>query len=211
MPFQLALTPPPVVQLGFSPFDPSTFEITTLYSFSYDPVGIGLQSWDWDLGDGSSATGGTVTHRYATDGDYTVGLTVTTVDGRSAFASQLVHVRTHDVAITKFSVPNAASAGQTRQVSVGLKNGRYPESVQVQLFKSVPGSYNTFQLVGTLTQFVPVVGGNRTVQFDFSYTFTPDDAAVGKVTFQAIATIVNARDAQSADNVAISPPAKVNH
>ncbi len=211
MPFQLAVTPPPVVQLGFSPFDPSTFETTTLYSFSYDPVGAGLQSWDWDLGDGSSATGGTVTHRYATDGDYTVVLTVTTVDGRSGFASQVVHVRTHDVAITKFSAPNAASAGQTRQVSVGLQNGRYPESVQIQLFKSVPGSYNSFQLVGTLTQFVPVVGGNRTVPFDFSYTFTPDDAAVGKVTFQAIATIVNARDAQSADNVAISPPAKVNH
>jgi len=210
MPFQLALTPPPVAQLGFSPFDPSSFDAVQFFSFSYDPVGIGIQSWAWDFGDGSSATGVNPTHRFAADGDYTVGLTVTTVDGRHASASQLLHVKTHDVAITKFTVPNAASAGQTRQVSVGLSNGRYPETVLVQLFKSVPGG-NGFQFVGALTQFVPLVPGNHTVPFDFSYTFTPDDAAVGKVTFQAVASIQGARDAQPADNTAISLPTKVNH
>jgi hypothetical protein len=43
----------------------------------------------------------------------------------------------------------------------------------------------------------------------FSYTFTPDDAIIGKVTFRAVAVILGGRDALPADNVAIGPPTKV--
>jgi hypothetical protein len=139
-----------------------------------------------------------------------VELTATTFDGRSASASQVVHVKTHDVAIMKFLVPQVAGVGQTRMISAGISDSRYPETVQVQLFKSVPGSFNNFQLVGTLTQSVPVLPGNRTTPFDFSYTFTSDDAAAGKVTFEAVATIVGARDAQPADNTVIALPTRVN-
>lgn len=39
---------------------------------------------------------------------------------------------------------------------------------------------------GTLTQFVPVHKSNRTTGFDFSYTFTGEDARIGKVTFKAV-------------------------
>jgi hypothetical protein len=46
--------------------------------------------------------------------------------------------------------------------------------------------------------------GNATISFAFSYTFTPGDAALGKVTFEAIATIAGPRDALSADNTAIA-------
>ena len=53
-----------------------------------------------------------------------------------------------------------------------------------ELFKSVPGR---FQQVGVLTQSVPVRPGGRTTDFAFSYTFTADDAQVGKVTFKAVA------------------------
>jgi len=209
--FRLDLTPPPAANFGFNPFDPSIFDTVQFFGFPSDPGGVGIASMAWDFGDTSTATGSYVYHRYAADGEYTVVFTVTTFDGRTGSTSQVVHVRTHDVAITKFTAPNAASTGQTRQVSVGLSNGRYPETVQVQLLKSVPGSFNSFQTVGILTQFVPVASRNRTVAFDFSYTFTSDDAAVGKVTFEAIATIIGARDAQSADNTAIAPPTKVSH
>ena len=65
------------------------------------------------------------------------------------------------------------------------------------------------QLVGTLTQLIPVRSGNKTVPVSFSYTFSSKDAAVGKVTFQAVATIMGARDALPADNTAISSPTKV--
>jgi PKD repeat protein len=205
--FRLEVTPPPVASFSFYPSDPSVFDTIQFYNNSYDPGQVGFQVETWDFGDGATASGCCPTHQYAADGDYTVQLGVTTFDGRSASTSQTVSVGTHDVAITKFSVPKAASAGQTRQISVGLNSKRYPENVQVQLYKSVPGG---FQLVGTLTQFVPLRPANRTAKFNFSYTFTGDDARVGKVTFKAVTYIEGARDALPADNEAVAKPTKVN-
>jgi len=120
----------------------------------------------------------------------------------------MVHGKTHDVAIAKFIVPQSAKAGQTRQIAVGISNKRYLEDVEVQLYKSYPG-YG-WQWVGTLRQSVPVRPSNRTTDFSFNYTFTVEDAGIGKVTFRAAVTFINARDALPADNEAIgSPPTKV--
>lgn len=205
--FRLDEAPPPVAQFGFNPFDPSVFDLVQFFDFSFDPGGVGFASQAWTLGDGSTGSGCCPTHQYAADGDYPVQLTVTTVDGRTASTAQTVQVRTHDVAITKFSAPKSASAGQTRAITVGINSRRYPETVEVQLFKSVPGG---FQFVGVLTQSVPVRPSNRTTVFNFSYTFTSADAQVGKVTFKAVANVVGARDALPADNEAIASPTKVS-
>ncbi len=205
--FQLDVTPPPVAGFGFFPFDPSVFDVVQFFSNSFDPGGLGFASEEWDFGDGASATGCCPTHQYSADGDYTVELVVTTVDGRIGSASQTVSVRTRDVAITKFTAPKAASSGQTRQIAVGINSKRGAETVEVHLLKSVPGG---FQFLGALTQSVPVRPSNRTTSFDFSYTFTAEDAQVGKVTFKAIANIVGGRDALPADNEAIAPPTKIN-
>ncbi|MGH2659674.1 MAG: PKD domain-containing protein [Actinomycetota bacterium] len=205
--FRLDTTPPPVAGFGFFPFDPSVFDVVQFSDFSFDPGGVGFASHAWSFGDGATGTGCCPTHRYGADGDHTVGLTVTTFDGRTASTSQTVLVRTHDVAITKFSVPNAASAGQTRRITVGINSKRHPETVDVQLLKSVPGG---FQLVGSLSQSVPVRPSNRTTDFNFSYTFTSAEAQIGKVTFKAVALISGARDALPADNEAIAPPTKVS-
>ena len=147
------------------------------------------------------------THRYAADGDYTVTLAVTTFDGRTASTQQHISVKTHDVAITKLSVPQSANAGQTRQLTIGLSNKRYDETVQVQLYKSGP---NGFELIGTLQQSVPVRGGGRTTDLKLSYTFTSADAALGKVTFKGVAGLLSARDALPADNEAVALPTKVS-
>lgn len=204
---RLEVAQPPVAQFGSSTPDPSVFDVVQFFNSSFDPAGVGFEPEVWDLGDGTAATGCCPTHRYAADGDYAVQLTVTTVDGRTASTTQTVLVRTHDVAITQFSVPKAVSAGQTRQVVVGLNSRRYPETVEVQLFKSVPGGY---QFVGVLTQSVPVRPSNRTTDFQFSYTFTAADAQVGKVTFKAVANVLGGRDALPADNEAIARPTKVS-
>ncbi len=174
---------------------------------SFDPGGVGFEPQVWSFGDGTTGTGFNVTHRYAADGDYPVQLTITTHDGRTAMATQTVHVRTHDVAITRFSVPIAANSGQTRRIVVSVNSKRYDETVEVQLFKSVPGGFQQF---GSLTQFVPMNPRNGTTEFAFSYTFTAGDAQIGKVTFRAVAVISGARDALPADNEAIAPPTKVS-
>src|SRR5256885_777287 len=194
--FHLEVTPPPVANFGFFPFDASTFDVVQFFDQSFDPGGVGFAPPAWTFGDGTTGTGNP-THRFAADGDYTVQLTATTLDGRTAVASQTVHVRTHDVAITRFSTPNAASSGQTRRIVVSVNSKRYTESVQVQLFSSVPGGFQQF---GSLTQSVPMNPKNGTTDFAFSYTFTADDARIGKVTFRAVAVISGARDALPADN-----------
>jgi len=205
--FRLEVTPPPFASFFFFPFDPSVFDVVQFVDQSFDPGGVGFEPQVWSFGDGTTGTGFNVTHRYAADGDYTVHLTVTTLDGRSAVASQTVHVRTHDVAITRFSVPIAASSGQTRRIVVSVNSKRYDETVEVQLFKSVPGGFRQF---GSLTQFVPMNPRNGTTEFAFSYTFTADDAQIGKVSFRADAVVSGARDALPADNEAIAPPTKVS-
>jgi PKD repeat protein len=69
--------------------NPYTAEpVTFNASASYDPDGI-IVSYEWDLGDGTNATGATVEHTYVDDGIYTVLLTVTDNNGLSdtAFAN----------------------------------------------------------------------------------------------------------------------------
>lgn len=111
------------------------------------------------------------------------------------------------MAITKISAPQSARSGQTRTVTVYVKNKSYAGTVRIELYRSVPGG---LQLIGSYLQFVPARSTNRTVEFTFNYTFTGSDANVGKVSFKAFAYIDGARDALPADNEAISsPPTKV--
>ena len=92
-------------------------------------------------------------------------------------------MRTHDIGIAKLNVPSTARAGQTRTITVGVSNHRYPENGVVTLWK---GTYPYDQLVGQLEGVnIPVQNGKKTQAFTFTYTFTAQDAAVGKVTFRA--------------------------
>ena len=198
----------PLANFGYSPGDPSSFENVQFYDQSYDPADVGIASATWDFGDGSTATGigCCPQHRYLADGDYTAKLTVTTYDGRTASGSRTVTVRTHDVAIVKLGVPQSAVSGQTRSISVGVVNSRYAETVDVQLMKSTPQGWTQ---VGWSRQTVAVRASTRPTTFSFNYTFTGDDATVGKVSFRAVATITGSRDALPTDNDVTALPTKV--
>ena len=171
----------------------------------WDPAPIASRLWGF--GDGATATDCCPTHRYAADGDYEAELAITTSDGRSAKSVQTIAVRTHDVSIAKLSVPKSARVGQTHKLSVGVVNARYGEAVEVALLRSVPGG--SFERVGQVTQNVPARAKGGTTAFSIGYTIAPDDATHGRVTFQASATILGARDANSADNTVIAVPTKI--
>jgi PKD repeat protein len=203
MDFSLNVAPPPTVQFFYYPSDPSVYDTVSFFDQSYDPAGLGINSWSWVLGDGTSATGCCPTHRYAADGDYTVHDTATTTDGRTASTTQVVHVRTHDVTMTKLVAPTTGKVGRTVQLDAKLGNTHYPETVEVDLLKSTPGG---FTQVGSLTQNVPVMKPNATIDFKINYTFVSDDADIGKVTFKASARLLSARDALPADNEVTSTP-----
>ena len=133
--------PPPTAGFVWGPPSPSAFDDVQFTDLSLDRANVGIDSWTWDFGDGSTAEGRTPTHRYAADGDYVVTLNVTTIDGRRSSTSDVVLVRTHDIAIARFDVPNSSRVGRTERITVGVSNRRYPEMVQVQLLKSVPGGF----------------------------------------------------------------------
>jgi hypothetical protein len=205
---RLSLDVAPAVEarFDFSPPDPSTFDSVSFFDISFDPGGAQITTRQWQFGDGTSGTGAFPTHRYAVDGDYPVSLTVTTADGRSGSVSRVLQIRTHDVSVDRFTVPNTARAGQTRQITATVKNIRYDQTVRVELYKS---TVNGFVQVGALTQFV-AARPNRTTEFPFNYTFTSDDATLGKVTFKAVALITDGRDALPSDNEVISTPTTVS-
>ena len=60
---------------------------------SSDSGGSGIAAWAWDFGDGSTGTGPTIMHAYATTGPATVTLRVTDADGFSASSTQTVNVQ----------------------------------------------------------------------------------------------------------------------
>ncbi len=187
------------------PTVPSIFDWVTFGLNGYVPAGW---SCAWDFGDGTTSNDCFVDHskRYDQDGDYTVRVQVTKGPGETATASEVVSVRTHDVAITRFTVPTSAKAGQTRQIVVYVRNSRYWEKVQVELYKNV---YD-YPPAGTLIQDIPPRSANRTTAFSFSYTFTEEDARIGKVTFMAMAFILeNGGDDWQVDNSVIAFPTRV--
>jgi PKD repeat protein len=205
--FQLTETPHPVADFVVSPADPSIFDEVQFTNLSEDPGGKPV-TLGWEFGDGTTA-GDTCcpTHRYSADGDYTAQVTITTSDGRTATASHVVQVRTHDVAIVELDVPKKARVGTTIAINARVRNTRYPETVQVDLSKSGPGG---FQQIDSLIQPVPVRPRNRTALFAFTYTITEADQSIGKVSFKAMATIIDHRDALPGDNEMISPPVKIS-
>jgi hypothetical protein len=112
-----------------------------------------------------------------------------------------VAVRTHDIGIGRFDVPASATVGQTKKITVGVANRRYPETVSVLLQVSRLGG--SWQDVGIVTRDIPVLGKKQTVDVVFDYTFAAADATAGRVTFRTVVTLTTARDAQLLDNEAI--------
>jgi PKD repeat protein len=204
--FALDVALQPTAAFAFLPRDPSSFDTVQFQDTSSDPGGGGIASRAWDLGDGTTSIDCCPTHQYSQDGDYTVQLTVTTVDGRTASTSKVVAVRTHDVAVVKVEAPKTARVGKAITITTHVRNTRYPETVQVDLFKTVPGG---FEQVGSLTQSVPVRPSNQTTQFAMAYTVSQADKTAGQFTFKAVATIVGYRDALPSNNDLISSPVKI--
>jgi hypothetical protein len=202
MSVSLQVTPPPEVRFFSFLSDPSTYDVMVFDNFSYDPGGLGFESWAWDFGDGTTSSESVGRHRYAKDGDYTVVLNGTTRDGRIGSATSVAHVETHDVAILEFNTPAKGRMGKQATITVDIGNARYAETVYVELLKQTASGVES---VGTSIKPVPGMSKGKTVTFSFAYVFTAEDLEIGKATFRANAEIRGHRDALLADNTAIAP------
>lgn len=77
-------------------------------SASSDPDGS-ITAYEWDFGDGTTASSVVATHTYTAPGTYTVRLTVTDDDGATGFDEAQVRVITPDVAMQELKADIVAS------------------------------------------------------------------------------------------------------
>ena len=92
-----ATLPPTTATFIFSPTNPSLNQDVIFTATANTGPGIPggvIGTFTWDFGDGGTATGSPVTHRYARGGTYTVSLRVTTDAGLAATASRAITIST---------------------------------------------------------------------------------------------------------------------
>lgn len=101
----------PSVDFTFSPAAPSTADTVTFTDASTDADGSVI-GWDWDFGDGTSATGSTATHRFSDDGSYTVTLWATDDEGATRSLQKTVQV-SNQAPTAKVGLPTSAGPGSS--------------------------------------------------------------------------------------------------
>lgn len=85
-------TQPPTAEAGENQVGDPNQELTFDGTASTDDYGI--ESYQWDFGDGTSASGATVSHAYSGGGTYTVTLTVTDFGDNTATDTLIVTIAT---------------------------------------------------------------------------------------------------------------------
>jgi M6 family metalloprotease-like protein len=129
--------------------------------------------YEWDLGDGTMATGQTVHHAYDTAGEYTATLTVTDAGGETDAA-------TVQVTVTAAATPDLVVSGITTVASTGAggKSGKPREGDKVIIRATIENlgaqaassTTTAFTLDGAVLPDTPVttgpVAGGESVQVD---------------------------------------------
>ena len=188
-------------------FNPSIYDDVYFYDTSYDPANVGFGPAQWDFGDGDG--GDRVLpdpplrrrrrlHGLADRDD------ARRADGDGHPGADGPHQRRVDRAHPGTQLGGRGPDQEHRRQGTWRavrRDGAGPA------LRSRPGGSE--ELVGTTSGPVPQAHGGRSTGFDFTYTFTQDDRASGKVTFRAVAEIFGARDAVPGDNQAIAPPTEV--
>ncbi|MGD2066798.1 MAG: PKD domain-containing protein, partial [Candidatus Bathyarchaeota archaeon] len=103
----------PQASFTFLPTFPEVDETVTFdASNSFDPDGT-IASYEWDFGDGNTATSITVSHVYDDNGNYSVTLTVTDDEGKNNQTQAIVAVMNRQPTASFTATPETADIGET--------------------------------------------------------------------------------------------------
>jgi len=120
--------------------------VTFNASSSYDPDGT-IVSYSWTFGDGTNATGITVTHSYAENGTYTVTLTVTDNDGATASTSATTTVLNRSPVASFTSSPTGPYTGSS--VTFNASASYDPDGIIVSYFWTFGDGTNGTGMIAT--------------------------------------------------------------
>jgi outer membrane protein assembly factor BamB len=132
---------PPVARIS-SPSSDSQFRINQSITFdgtnSSDDKELPDTSFRWDFGDGNISLARITTHRYASEGQYNVLLTVTDIDGESDNASVTIHILSnHEPILDWWDVSPASGEAQLTSFNFSVRytdpDNDPPEFIEVRL------------------------------------------------------------------------------
>jgi hypothetical protein len=106
-----------------------------------------------------------------------------------------VKIETHDVTVSNVVAPATAKVGETGDVQVSVTDTRYAEDVVVELLRQRWDGYH--DIVSTVRGHVAKDG---TLTVPFAYTYSADDAKLGKATLKARVRLDGREDNNPADN-----------
>jgi PKD repeat protein len=92
----------PNASFVYSPASPMVNETIHFNASESSDTDGSIVSYDWDLGDGNTNTGQTITHQYSNSGTYTVLLVVTDNDGNTASTTQSISVGENESPVASF-------------------------------------------------------------------------------------------------------------
>lgn len=157
---QVSTNQPPQAQFVVSPVSPAVGQRVNFNASGSTDDGS-IVSFEWDFGDGASASGRRVSHRYETVDTYTVLLVVTDDEGARSSSSRTVTVSAGRAPVASFVFqPSSPSAGQN--VSFNASTSMDPDGEIVEYrwdwgdgsspeIRSGPNASHTF---GTSGNFV---------------------------------------------------------
>jgi len=146
--------------------------ITFDASASYDPDGS-IVSYFWDFGDGTNATGVSVGHAYADNGNYTVTLTVTDDDGATSTAASTKNILNRSPVAKFTSSKTTAYTGES--ITFDATESYDPDGIIVSYFWDFGDGSNA---TGVVVSHSYADDGTYIV----SLTVTDDDNATGTAT-----------------------------
>jgi len=122
----------PVANFIRSPSVPEVDEPVVFDASASIPVGGEIVSYEWNLGDGSYASGMIVTHRYGSAGNYTVTLNVTDSEGLWDIEQKWIEVKAPPPPLTVSISPTSASMllGQSVTFTSTVSGGYTPYTYQ---------------------------------------------------------------------------------
>jgi PKD repeat protein len=142
---------PPFASFTYSPYSPITNQTIIFNASSSIDLDGELVAYQWDFGDGVTASGRIVNHTYTEPGAYTVTLQVEDEGGASSITRLIVNVRYANVyTAVKVTLPTGVPAGITAFTNSTAMNVTKMEDERKMLF-TVEGPSGT---TGTLTVFI---------------------------------------------------------